>query len=254
MGSALGTLPAAESLGAPLLPVMTVALRVPSDVCTVALELLEPELTLRRLAVTGVEAGAALERAVPKRRAEFAAGRHAAALALAHYGCFARVSRAPGGEPCWPSGFCGSISHGGGVALAIVARNDAYRSLGVDVERVIAPVQAAEIASRIMSQHEFAVFHQGLPGMSANEHLSLGFSAKESLYKCLNPLAQEFIEFEAARVLRVEAETPSEGRITMALTRRINSEFDAGFELEARYAFAPDRVATTLWLTRSQES
>lgn len=254
MGSALGTVPSAESLGVPLLPLASLALRVPSDVCAVALELLEPELTLRSLAVSDAEAGAGLERAVPKRRAEFAAGRHAAALALARYGCFGRVSRAPGGEPDWPAGFCGSISHGAGVAVAVVARNDAYRSLGVDVERVIAPEQAAEIASRIMSPDEFAVFRRGLPSMSANEHLSLGFSAKESLYKCLNPLAHEFIAFEAARVLRVEPEAPSEGRIALALTRPVNAEFDTGFELSARYVFTPERVATTLWLTRSQDS
>ncbi|WP_374216235.1 4'-phosphopantetheinyl transferase, partial [Frankia sp. R82] len=51
-------------------------------------------------------------RAVPSRRAEFVTGRACARLALARLGVAPRpILRGPRGEPTWPRGIVGSITH-----------------------------------------------------------------------------------------------------------------------------------------------
>ncbi len=107
--------------------------------------LLPPEVAV----VTGPVAGltgplfqqeqAAIARALPKRVAEFTAGRIAARRALAQVGVTTgALERGPGGIVLWPAGATGSISHGGGMVAAVaVAQTGAaadIATLGVDLE------------------------------------------------------------------------------------------------------------------------
>jgi 4'-phosphopantetheinyl transferase EntD len=78
---------------------------------------------------------AAVARAVPKRRYEFAAGRACARRALEQLGCPpAPMLSGPDRRPLWPAGFVGSLSHSHTSALAVVARAHDLVSLGVDLE------------------------------------------------------------------------------------------------------------------------
>ena len=96
---------------------------------------------------------------------------------------------------------------------------------------------------------------RALPRCSLSEQLSLGFSAKESLYKCLNPLVHEFIEFEGARLVRVSADEACRGRFWLTLTKPLNQEFQADFELMGRYAFVPsERIETAVWLRHGSQA
>lgn len=187
-------------------------------------------------------------RAVPKRRAEFAAGRHASALALARLGCTEAVRRARNGAPLWPTGFTGSISHGAGIAVSVAGHSRDYRSLGVDVEGWIADDQYAELVDRILSSAELELLAQALPGLTRVGRLSLGFSIKESLYKCLNPIADEFIEFADASLVRVLPRTPSSGKIWLSLRRSFTGELSSGMEVAGNYALGPERVETLVGL------
>src|SRR5437588_389954 len=74
-------------------------------------------------------------RAVAERRQLFALGRAAARDALGELG-FAPVAigRGEGGEPLWPAGVVGSISHSRQVAVAVAGLRQDYVGLGVDVE------------------------------------------------------------------------------------------------------------------------
>jgi len=191
----------------------------------------------------------ALPRAVPKRRAEFAAGRHAAALALTRFGCAEPVQREQSGAPRWPVGFVGSISHGAGVAVAAAASSRDYRGLGIDIEAWLSDAQCAEVSCRILKPVELERLRQALPELSNAGCVSLGFSVKESLYKCLNPIAEEFIEFEDAQLLRVAPRTPTSGRIWLSLAKSFSTELAAGMEVPGCYALEPDRVETLVWLS-----
>jgi len=235
---------------AALLPEIALGLEWAGDLEVVSLELGAPDRTIRVLGSTSTEVAAQLPRAVPKRRAEFAAGRHAAALALARYGCEEPVARNADGSPAWPAGFIGSISHGAGLAVAVVARSDGYRSVGVDVERLISNGECAAIADRILSPEDFDVLNRALPEAPRRDLLSLGFSVKESVYKCLNPLAAEFIEFEDACVIRVLPESAVSGRIWLSLSKSFSGDLGPGIEVPGCYAFQADHVETLVWLGR----
>jgi enterobactin synthetase component D len=242
--------PAGELSSAALLPQVALGLAVATDFELASLKLAAPEQTLRTLAPTLTDLAGMPARAVPKRRAEFAAGRHAASLALARCGCHEPVTRCANGSPCWPRGFTGSISHGAGLAVAVAARAESYRGLGIDVESLITDEQCLAIADRILDATEFTLLARALPGRVRSALLSLGFSAKESLYKCLNPVATEFIEFEDARVSRVLPESHTSGRIWLTLQRSFAGDLHAGTELLGCYAFHAERIETLVWFDR----
>ncbi|MFI6165533.1 4'-phosphopantetheinyl transferase superfamily protein [Nocardia sp. NPDC051052] len=72
---------------------------------------------------------------------QFAAGRRAAAAALAAAGCADRVvHRESDGRPRFPDGFAGSIAHTDHLAVAVVARG--AEAVGIDLEN-------AEISPRV---------------------------------------------------------------------------------------------------------
>ena len=83
-----------------------------------------------------------LGRAVEKRRREFITGRACARAALAHLG-FDPVAIATGsyGEPLWPAGIVGSITHCRGYRASAVANVDEHGAIGIDAE-VHAPLPA----------------------------------------------------------------------------------------------------------------
>jgi len=138
-----------------------------------------------------------LARAVPARVLEFTTGRSCARAALARLGC-PPVAIAVGDErePLWPPGFIGSITHCKGHCAAAVARRDprtahAIASLGLDAEPAL-PLPE-DVARMVCSDDEREWIEQhrqdGLPWNR------LVFSAKESVFKCIFPIARRFLDF-----------------------------------------------------------
>jgi 4'-phosphopantetheinyl transferase EntD len=245
MSSSAERVESAGSLCTALLPEVDLGLRLEtaSDLEFASLALGSPKDVFEVLDDSSLSPGA-----VPKRRAEFAAGRHASALALSRFGCSEAVQREPSGAPRFPTGFVGSISHGAGVAVAVVARARDYRGLGIDVEEWISAAQAAEIIGQVLCAAELELLAQAFPHLSTASRLSLGFSIKESLYKCLNPIADEFIEFTDARLSRVEPRTATSGKIWLSLGRSFTGELEAGTEVPGCYVLGQARVETLAWL------
>lgn len=137
---------------------------------------------------------AGLENAVDKRRSEYAAGRLCAALALRRAGAPQTVPR-HGRAPVWPPGVRGSISHCGGLAMAVVSRT--LPALGVDCERWIAPEMVAEIAPMVLTPADRAACP---PDWSVPRFCTVVFSAKEALYKALSSRLPDIPDFHEARV------------------------------------------------------
>jgi 4'-phosphopantetheinyl transferase EntD len=143
----------------------------------------------------------ALGDAVEKRRREFITGRACAHEALARLGFpDSPVGSGPKGEPLWPPGIVGSITHCQGYRACAVARSSSALALGIDAERN-APLREgvwAEVAhgsERRLRDVEAAGGH----------HLdAVLFSAKEALFKAWYPLARRWLGFGDAE-LRVDA-------------------------------------------------
>jgi 4'-phosphopantetheinyl transferase EntD len=189
-------------------------------------------------------------RAVPKRRAEFLAGRLAARTALGALGFDAVPTRQEDGSPKWPEQVTGSISHGAERALCAVARVAEVRGIGIDTERLMGEAASAELRARICSDAERAVLARGI---AAPEHhlVTFAFSAKESLYKCLYPLMGRFMDFSAARVVAAEARSAGAqlvGELTLELSVDWSDELRRGERLLARFAASEWHVESAVLL------
>lgn len=132
---------------------------------------------------------AIVAKAIPKRQAEFAAGRRAARRAMATLGnaetpLLASASRAP----VWPQGVTGSITHDQGFALALAAQTEQVKALGIDMTAA-SPLPGETRKSILPHAQE-----QGLDALESRA----SFAIKECLFKALHPTVQSFFGFDAA--------------------------------------------------------
>ncbi len=216
----------------------------PAGVFAHALRLSTPTAaTLDRFG--GVVVPPALAGAVLKRRVEFAAGRFCAREAL-------RVCEPARGdetvgigenrEPCWPVGVVGAISHTAGYAAAAVARSEHVGGVGLDIERWMDAGAPARIRSMIVVDDELEAL-EAQTGWSPSELLTLVFSAKESVYKCLYPEVLRYFGFHCACIERVDA---ARGVFAVRLTEQLADRLPAGMQLEGRFHRRDDVVITAL--------
>ncbi|RBP18242.1 enterobactin synthetase component D [Roseiarcus fermentans] len=185
---------------------------------------------------------AALERAVPKRRTHFLAGRVCAREAIARIsGGWApaiALAQDADGCPVWPAGLVGSISHTEAFATAAVARSGEARGIGVDAEPVMSRKAAADLTGFVASEDE--ILRAARAGLDGLESLTLVFSAKESLFKALFPAYRRRFDYLDCELVGVD---PATRRFSM----RLKSPFDAAFGAAAfagRYEAADGAVHT----------
>jgi 4'-phosphopantetheinyl transferase EntD len=142
---------------------------------------------------------ASIVRAVDKRRREFVTGRWCARRALEQLGLApSPIPRGPHGEPCWPPGVVGSITHCAGYRGCAVARADAFATVGIDAE----PNEAlpGDVRDEVARTEE-RVWLDNLSRAGSAVHWDrLLFCAKEAVYKAWFPLAGRWLGFADASV------------------------------------------------------
>ncbi|MDQ3933891.1 MAG: 4'-phosphopantetheinyl transferase superfamily protein [Actinomycetota bacterium] len=133
-----------------------------------------------------------VERAVEKRRREFVTARGCARLALERLGVEpVAIPSGERGEPVWPSGVVGSITHCTGFRACAVARAEDVASVGIDAE-VHEPLPAGVLEEVAFGPERAMVAGRG-GGVCLDRLL---FCAKESIYKAWFPLAGRWLGFE----------------------------------------------------------
>jgi len=139
----------------------------------------------------------ALGRAVEKRRREFTTARTCARAALEKLGFPAGpIPSGERGEPLWPVGAVGSITHCDGYRACAVARSSEIVTMGIDAEPNAALRDG--LISDIARPEELPALRRlesDLPDVHWDRLL---FSAKESVYKAWFPLARRWLGFEDA--------------------------------------------------------
>ncbi len=182
-----------------------------------------------------------IERMVHRRQAHFLAGRIVAARGLAELGFAERdCGRGPLGQPIWPAGTTGSISHIDGRCAAIICR-DPGRLCGIDMEHIAEGDALHAIFKQCLSYSEAALVRsQGAhPAPVAATAL---FSAKETLFKALFPRVQRFFGFDAAEALA----PPAPDKIVLRLTQDLAVGLRRGQDFEITLCVRPDHVRTAL--------
>jgi 4'-phosphopantetheinyl transferase EntD len=148
-----------------------------------------------------------IARSVAKRRNEFVTVRYCARIALGEIG-FPPVPILKGekGEPCWPDGVVGSLTHCAGFRGAVVAREGVVRSVGVDAEpHDVLPDGVLDAISLPAERRELAALPTGV-------HWDrILFCAKEATYKAWFPLTKRWLGFEDAHITFEVDESGSAG-------------------------------------------
>jgi 4'-phosphopantetheinyl transferase EntD len=135
-------------------------------------------------------------KSVAKRRNEFVTVRHCARQALADLGePPVPILKGDKGEPCWPEGVVGSLTHCKGFRGAVVAHRSQVRSVGIDAEpHDVLPDGVLGAVSLARERAELADLPAGL-------HWDrILFCAKEATYKAWFPLTHRWLGFEDAHI------------------------------------------------------
>lgn len=141
----------------------------------------------------------AVANAVPKRRNEYTTARYCAREALARLGLPPTpVVSGLRGEPRWPDGVVGSLTHCAGYRGAVLGRAEDVVTIGIDAEPNDRLAHGVLDAVSLPAEREWIRDLTGsAPGVSWDRLL---FSAKESVYKAWFPLAKCWLDFDDALI------------------------------------------------------
>jgi enterobactin synthetase component D len=195
-----------------------------------ALRFSVPELvTPQDFAAFGITFPDNLRSAVPKRRAEYLAGRKCAQQALQQFGIKnVQVGTGENRAPVWPSGVLGTITHSNNLALAMVTRIGTCRGIGADIENFMSQQQELELKDSMIypgEQQQFALLSRQIVCP-----LTLVFSAKESIFKALYPSVNQYFGFEAAALTGF-----NENCLWFTITTALSDRVPAGSNLTVWY-------------------
>jgi enterobactin synthetase component D len=151
--------------------------------------------------------------------------------------------------PVWPQGFVGSLTHTRTFVAAAAAAAKRVRSLGLDSEQIVYDDESSAITQVCCSHQELRTL--AVWPMHPRCAVTLLFSAKEALFKCINPVVLEFFDFVDAEVACIDARRRT---ISIRLCRPLGTDFAAGQTFEGRYAFAFGHVHTCFEILDGQQT
>jgi 4'-phosphopantetheinyl transferase EntD len=138
-----------------------------------------------------------IAKSVAKRRNEFITVRYCARQALGEIGVPpVPILKGEKGEPCWPDGVVGSLTHCDGYRGAAVGRRESMRSVGIDAEpHGVLPHGVLDAISLPVERTEISALPAGL-------HWDrILFCAKEATYKAWYPVTRRWLGFEDAHIV-----------------------------------------------------
>lgn len=183
---------------------------------------------------------AAVARAVPKRRTEFALGRTAARKALSALGLPPGPLLAnPDRSVAWPDPAWGSITHADGLCAAVAALRSQVAGLGIDAER---RERVEPRLWHLIATEDEQAWLAG-PAREA-ERLTRGallFSAKEAFYKAQYCVSRAWVGFHDAQLSFDEA-----GSFEVRLLVDVTDAFQKDARFVGKYTLREQHVVTGL--------
>jgi enterobactin synthetase component D len=177
----------------------------------------------------------------PARRRSWVGGRVALRAAASLRGIvLPSVGTDERGAPLLPSGLRGSISHKDDVAVALLAEGTQDGGhIGVDVERDVP--RKTDVSRKVLRAEELAEL-EAMPWPLRRRELLLRFSAKEAVYKALDPFVQRYVGF-----LEVAARPSADGRVAIVTSL---AKGEGPFHVEGRWRSEGDLLLTTARVVR----
>lgn len=191
-----------------------------------------------------------INKAVPKRQAEFLAGRYSANSALKVLGInCSNIAIGKHRSPIWPNNIVASITHTTTTSLCAASYKGNYQYLGVDIEHVISTELMNKIKRSIITLEEEAILKDYSLNESSlkvcplnfSEVFTLVFSAKESLFKALYPSVGYYFDFSAANITQINNTNNS---FTLVLTEDLTTELTKGTEFTGFFHQIEQQILT----------
>ncbi len=191
------------------------------------------------------EEEALIARSVAKRRNEFVTVRHCARVAMKQLGVPpAPILKGEKGEPQWPRGLVGSLTHCDGYRGAVVGRSDAARSVGIDAE------PHGVLPDRVLEAISLPAERRAIAALPAGLHWDrILFCAKEATYKAWFPLTGRWLGFEDAHIsFEVDASGTGGGFVSRVLVDPVARTGPPLTELAGRWTVAGGLALTAIVL------
>jgi 4'-phosphopantetheinyl transferase EntD len=183
-----------------------------------------------------------VRQAVEKRRLEFTTARWCARRAMAELGRPpAAVLRGDRGEPRWPAGLVGSITHCAGYRGAVLAEREKVTTIGVDAEpNESLPDGVLGAVARPDERSRIETLLRERPSVRWDRLL---FSAKESVYKAWFPLTSRWLDFEEADLV-IDPEAGTFAARVLATGGQLHGRPLTGFD--GRWMVGQGLILTTI--------
>mgnify|MGYP006075486893 CR=1 FL=1 len=164
-----------------------------------------------------------LAKAVPKRKAEFLAGRIIVRetmkiMDLPTIDIPIDINR----SPRWPKGLAGSISHSNNQVFCLLSKKN--NAIGIDYEEIISGADVVDIERSIVREKEVCLLSE--VSSDYNKVLTLAFSAKESLFKALYFSVRKYFYFLDTTIISFQDESSDDSSSLLSLTLEINVDFN----------------------------
>ena len=153
-----------------------------------------------------IEKPVSISQWMPKRQAQFLAGRIAAKKALSFNKLMNKqIAIGHSREPIWPENIIGSISHSGKTSIACVREQaKTFAGLGIDIQETIVPELQSQISSSILTDKDKRLFKQKFSKLTDSVLFTLIFSAKESFFKAAFNSVGEYFEFTDVSIVNLD--------------------------------------------------
>lgn len=173
-----------------------------------------------------------------KRKQEYLAGRYCAIKAFEKVGVtLTELEFDKNRAPLWPKDYCGSISHTKKYAISVISKN--LKSVGVDLEIIISAERFHKIKKMFCSEKEYELITPNI-----ELYGTLIFSAKESLYKLINPLTKKYFGFKDATLISI-----SNNEFTLELKSNIEIVKEYNGQYTGKYQVFDGHILTFLSLS-----
>ena len=186
-----------------------------------------------------------IAKSVAKRRNEFITVRHCAREALGKLDVGpVPILKGDKGEPCWPDGIVGSLTHCEGFRGAVVARATQVRSVGIDAE------PHGVLPKGVLGAVALPAEQDAVGTLEGDLHWDrILFCAKEATYKAWFPLTHRWLGFEDAHITFELDSTGSSGTFLSRIL--IDPAAESGpplTELPGRFTVSNGLVLTAISL------
>lgn len=187
----------ARALGSLLQPVPH---SLPQNATNGALQLEALRGWINASLVTHLPSG--IRRSVAKRQLAFIAGRLCAEHALSRLGVESGVPSGVEGEPLWPAGTAGSITHTDATAFSAVIRCSGNPwGIGIDSESCVSESTLRDILATCCVAEERATLFDGRDDRLT---ATIVFCVKEAFYKAIHSRVRRIIEFGEVQVVSID--------------------------------------------------